>query len=86
MTDYNALRREVLIAARQGRASYLPAGGRDNKTALVLIDGEVVGQASTLMHYVREAPDAPRFGESILLPGYDHQIPEDLRHDGDAPQ
>ncbi|MCV7256862.1 hypothetical protein H7J86_32270 [Mycobacterium hackensackense] len=86
MTNYNALRRQLLLAARHGRASCLPAGGRDNKTALVLIHGEAVGQASTLMHYVREAPDAPRFGKSILLPGYDHQIPEELRDDGDAPQ
>lgn len=83
MTDYNALRAEVLAAAREGRATYLPAGARDNRTAQVFIDGELVGQASTCMHYVREDPTAPAsatmFGERPLIPGYDHQIPKHLR-------
>ncbi|MFA5712334.1 hypothetical protein [Mycolicibacterium sp.] len=78
--DYDALRELVLIAARQGRATYLPAGARDNTTAQVYIDGELVGQASTVMHYVREDPEnTSRYGESKLIPGYDHQIPDRLK-------
>jgi hypothetical protein len=77
--DYNSLREEVLQAAREGRATYLPAGARDNATAQIFIDGKLIGQASSLAHYVRLADDAPRFGESALVPGYDHQIPEHLR-------
>lgn len=79
--DYPALREEVLVAARQGRATYLPAGARGNATAQIYIDGVLVGQASTVGHYVREAPDASasRFAEIALVPGFDHQIPERLR-------
>jgi hypothetical protein len=78
--NYEQLRIDVLTAAREGRATYLPAGARDNATAEVYIDGALVGQASTLMHYVREDPDnTSRFGECKLIPGYDHQIPERLR-------
>lgn len=78
--DYDALRVAVLAAAREGRATYLPAGARDNATAQVFIDGELIGQASTLMHYVREDPDATsRYQEVKLVAGYDHQIPERLR-------
>lgn len=78
-TDYQTLRERVLSAARNGRATYLPAGSRHNATALVFIDGELIGQASTLMHYVRVATDAPRFGESVLLPEYEHNLPAWLR-------
>lgn len=75
-----AMRRRVLEAAREGRATYLPAWARDNATARVLIDGEEVGQASTVAHYVRQAPDAPSvFGERALLPEYDRHLPRDLR-------
>lgn len=78
--NYEQLRIDVLNAAREGRATYLPAGARDNTTAQVFIDGELIGQASTLMHFVREDPDnTTRFGEPKLIPGYDHQIPERLR-------
>jgi hypothetical protein len=77
--DYQQLRRDVLQAAREGRATYLPAGARHNATAQVFIDGNLIGQASSLMHYVRVADDSPRFGESALIPGYDHQIPANLR-------
>lgn len=77
--NYELARADVLAAAREGRATYLPAGGRDNKTALVFIDGLLIGQASTVAQYVRTASDAPRFGESALLPGYDWQIPARLR-------
>ncbi|MFZ2526643.1 MAG: hypothetical protein WAX14_03160 [Rhodococcus sp. (in: high G+C Gram-positive bacteria)] len=76
--DYNALRVRVLEAAYEGRATYLPAGARDNRTAEVFIDGERIGQASSLCHYVR--PEAGRtFQEVKLVPGYDHQIPQHLR-------
>lgn len=79
-TNFEQLRIDVLNAAREGRATYLPAGARDNRTAEVYIDGKLVGQASTVAHYVREDPDnATRFGERKLLPGYDHQVPEGLR-------
>jgi hypothetical protein len=77
--DYQQLRRDVLHAAREGRATYLPAGARHNATAQVFIDGNLIGQASSLMHYVRVADDTTRFGESKLIPGYDHQIPANLR-------
>jgi hypothetical protein len=77
--DYNSLREEVLQAAREGRATFLPAGARHNATAQIFVDGKLVGQASGLMHYVRVADDAPQFGESALVPGYDHQIPDRLR-------
>lgn len=70
MTDYfSELRDRVAEAAAEGRATYLPAGARNNATALVLIDGEIVGQASTCMHKVRHDFDTyTRFGESKLLP------------------
>lgn len=79
--DYDALRAAVLVASREGRATCLPAGARDNATAQVFIDGELIGQASTLMHYVREDPASTtsRYQEVKLVPGYDHQIPEQLR-------
>lgn len=78
--NYEQQRIDVLNAAREGRATYLPAGARDNATAQVFIDGELIGQASTLMHFVREDPaNTTMFGERKLLPGYDHQIPERLR-------
>lgn len=78
--NYEQLRIDVLQAAREGRATYLPAGARDNATAQVFIDGELIGQASTVAHYVREDPsNTTTFGERKLLPGYDHQIPERLR-------
>ncbi|ART70449.1 hypothetical protein BTO20_19445 [Mycobacterium dioxanotrophicus] len=79
-TNFEQLRIDVLNAAREGRATYLPAGARDNHTAEVYIDGQLVGQASTVAHFVREDPESTtRFGERKLLPGYDHQIPERLR-------
>lgn len=75
-----AARRRVLEAAREGRATYLPAWARENSTARVLIDGEEVGQASTLAHYVRQDSDAPSvFGEKPLLPEHDRHLPRDLR-------
>ena len=78
MMNYIQARADVLVAAREGRATYLPAGGRDNPTALIFIDGELVGQASAVGHYVRLAPDAPRFSESKLIPNYPHSIPDYL--------
>ncbi|WKX01989.1 hypothetical protein Q3O43_29375 (plasmid) [Rhodococcus aetherivorans] len=79
--DYAALRAQVLAAAREGRATYLPAGARANATAHVYIDGEYIGQASTVAHYVRTDPDNPAsaYAETVLLPGYDHQIPDRLK-------
>ncbi|WP_195173693.1 hypothetical protein [Mycobacteroides abscessus] len=69
---YNELRETVRQAAADGRATYLPAGARDNATARVLIDGEEVGQASTCMHLVRLDPADPNygrhFGEQRLIP------------------
>lgn len=77
--EYDKLRHEVLIAAREGRATYLPAGARDNATARVLIDGIEVGQASTCMHYVRTVDNGSVFGERQIVEGYFHQIPERYR-------
>lgn len=67
-TDYPQLRAEVLAAAKEGRATYVPAWSAKNPTALIKIDGRVVGQASSVGHFVCVAPDAPRFGESLLQP------------------
>jgi hypothetical protein len=78
--NYNGARVGVLLAADQGRATYLPAGARDNATARVLVDGTEVGQASSLMHYVREELTGTMFGERKLLVGYKHDLPEGLRH------
>ena len=55
--DYTTAREAVLYAAREGRAQLLPAWARNNNTARVLVDGEDVGQASTLCHYVREVAE-----------------------------
>lgn len=66
------MRDVVTEAARNGKATYLPAGARDNATAIVLIDGVNVGQASTLMHGVKIDPSDPAsktmFGECRLIP------------------
>lgn len=67
--NYNHARLAVLVAAKQGRATYLPAGARDNATARVLIDGIEVGQASSLMHHVREGKANSTFGERPLIEG-----------------
>lgn len=79
--NHAQVRAEVLAAAREGRATYLPAGARDNAVALVYIDGELVGQASEVGHYVRINHSDPRskYAESVLLPGYYHQIPPHLK-------
>lgn len=79
--DYAALRAQVLAAAREGRATYLPAGARANPTAQIFIDGEYIGQASTVAHYVRTDHDNPAsvYAETVLLPGRDHQIPDRLK-------
>lgn len=80
MGHTEAIRRRVLEAAREGRATYLPAWARDNATARVFIDGKEVGQASAVAHYVRQAPDAPSvFGEQVLLPEHERHLPRDLR-------
>jgi hypothetical protein len=73
--NYPAARLSVLIAAREGRAQYLPAGARDNATARVLIDGTEVGQASVLMHYVREQSNGTMYGIRPIIEGYAHQLP-----------
>lgn len=79
--DYAALRAQILAAAREGRATYLPAGARGNATARVYIDGDYIGQASTVAHYVRtdHGNAASVYAETVLLPGYDHQIPDRLK-------
>lgn len=79
--QYGTLRQMVLEAARDMRATYVPAGARDNATAQVFIDGVLVGQMSVCGHYVREASADIRtvYGERLLVPGYDHQIPARLR-------
>ena len=67
--EYGKLRARVRDAAREGRATFLPAGARGNATAMVLIDGEPVGQAVTCMDFVRcDLTTYSRFGESRLLP------------------
>lgn len=70
MIDYNALREYVAEAAAEGRATFLPAGARDNATALILVDGEVVGEAVTVGHLVDIDLDTPAsvFGERRLRP------------------
>lgn len=69
MTDWTALRSMVREAAAEGRATYLPAGARSNPTALVLVDGLVVGEAASLMHLVRHDMETySQWGESKLLP------------------
>lgn len=79
--DYSAAREAVLHAAREGRAQLLPAWARDNRTARVLVDGEDVGQASTLCHYVREAPsvEGRMFGTRRLLPERNIFLPDRLK-------
>jgi hypothetical protein len=79
--NYEGARQAVLRAAEQGRATLLPAGSRNNATARVLIDGEDVGQASSLTHLVHEATGqesgpyanagagGTKFQERRLLPG-----------------
>jgi hypothetical protein len=65
---YSAQRNLVAEYAAQGRATYLPAGARNNATAEVYIDGIRVGAASSVIDpkLVDHAPNAPRFGESTL--------------------
>lgn len=46
MFSINKLRAEVAEAIVEGRATYLPAGARDNATARILVDGVEVMQAS----------------------------------------
>lgn len=72
---YEQLRAQVLEAAREGRATLIPAGARDNATALVAIDGQVIGQATQLCHRVRETPGqgAGTFGERLLEPLPDYR-------------
>lgn len=79
--NYSAAREAVLHAAREGRAQLLPAWARNNNTARVLVDGEDVGQASSLCHYVREAPTVSpgTFTERRLLPERDIFLPYPLR-------
>lgn len=79
MDKYSELRERVLRAAREGRATFLPAGARGNPTARIFIDGVYVGQASTCEHYVRtdHTNPASKYSETKLLPGYDHQIPQE---------
>ena len=74
-------REAVLAAAREGRVELLPAWARNNRTARVLVDGEDVGQASTLCHYVREAPsaDGGTFGPRRLLPERNIFLPDHLK-------
>jgi hypothetical protein len=64
----HSLRVRVRDAAAQGRATYLPAGARDNATAMVLIDGTPVGQASTCMTFVRLVGLYSPTGETSLIP------------------
>lgn len=80
MFDWNQIRRDVLVAAAEGRATYLPAGARHNATALIFVDGVEVGQASVVGHYVRAVDGAARHGEVALVPGYRWALPEGLRH------
>lgn len=79
--NYNALRKRVLHAAREGRATLIPAGARDNATAQVCIDGEVIGQASSLCHFVREDATQGRavFAERVLVPAPEWALPVRLR-------
>lgn len=66
---FNRMREIVLTAAADGRATYLPAGARDNTTARVLIDGVEVGQASSLLgESVRTSLSATTFGECAIYP------------------
>ena len=67
--NHEQQRIDVLNAAREGRATYLPAGARDNSTAQVFIDGQLIGQASTLMHFVREDPTPSLVVEAACCPG-----------------
>jgi hypothetical protein len=77
--DHTQTREMVLAAAREGRATYLPAGARDNDTALIFVDGKEVGQASVVGHYVVPVSDARTFGERALQPGPAFTLPERLR-------
>ena len=50
--DTNTAKREMITQAiAEGRATYLPAGARDNHTALILVDGAVVAQGSLMETY-----------------------------------
>lgn len=77
-SNHNEVRRWVFEMALVGRATYLPAGARDNATALILVDGETVGQMSSLGHFVREE-GGKVYGEQKLLPNYPAWLPDDLR-------
>lgn len=59
-------RARVHAAVKAGAATILPAGARGNPTALVLIDGEVVGQASTYAVGYNIIENG-RFGEGRLI-------------------
>ena len=79
--NYTAARVAVLHAAREGRAQLLPAWARNNNTARVLIDGEDVGQASTLCLYVREVAEVGwgTFVTRRLEPERDIFLPNHLK-------
>jgi hypothetical protein len=50
--DTNTAKREMITRAiAEGRATYLPAGARDNATALILVDGVVAAQGSLMETY-----------------------------------
>jgi len=78
--EYDRLRHLVLIAARKGRATYLPAGARNQRCAQIYVDGELVGESVTIGHYVRPE-DGPKstFQEVKLIEGYGWQIPDRLK-------
>lgn len=76
---HNRQREAVLQAAREGRATFLPAYARDNTVAMVLIDGAPFGSASVVEHYVTPADTGRTFGEVPLVPLPDYQLPEHLR-------
>lgn len=72
----------------------LPAGARDNPTALVLIDDEVVGQASTCANahvtevtddgpHNRRSPFSSTFTRRRLEPEPDPLLPPALRRGGE---
>lgn len=82
MADWRSLqyaRESLFRAALGGRATSLPAGARDNQSALALIDGEIVGQLSVLGCYVREDAAGNQFVERKLLPEHPQNLPEHLR-------
>ena len=50
--DTNTAKREMITRAiAEGRATYLPAGARDNATARILVDGVEVAQGSLMETY-----------------------------------